>query len=854
MKKNFKVMTVLASAALLLTACSSDKLEATSQAVNNPASADNSIQFGTYMGRATAATRAGSKGVITDDVLKVAGYGFGVMAFNTGNAAWSASGATTNPNFMYNENIYWDGGDKWIYDNVKYWPNDFNNGAVDREASPNTATGSGEAGSQNKLSFFAYAPYVEIADYSAAGTDVAINTSVNTKYFAPSGAADEGIVAMTYNQKQGDPYLKYILKDATSTNAVDMLWGMRGNTSGYDLANGATEAAIGNYNTDLTKQTVKETVNFLFKHALAKIGGHDAESTTDAGDFKTGLQVILDIDKDGAISGGSKSTKTLVTVDDVLIEDWYTYNKRLDASTTEKSDLMTDGWFNIATGTWSDVAKNLGGGNGVTYTSGTTTTTSVGAMGKLNPEIAEPASSIASTDGSSWTLDGTARGGVVDDTPKDVYSADSDVPAVFMIPAPSGSGNDQSLVVTVTYTVRTFDSHLASISDVGSSTGTWTKVKQKITNRVTIPGGSLDANKYYKLLMHLGLTSVKFSATVADWAEATNSDEDGNGDIDADEKDKDINLPSNTLSVEGVYDQESSMTTVNMTGASAQTITLPYTAGPHIVAALNSSASTTPKIELDAASVTDATVTNFNGVITISFTSANNTASVVDHGTFKLTDDGGHEITVTLKQGVGIIALSATPLLVDATGAGKQTIISASINSTPLTLADADVKDVKEGATDVKASCIIAADGKVTFPDNKTAKRKTYTVTVGQGDAADEKIDIVQKSGAITAERDGSGNVSAAKGTGSAVTITVKDSQDTPETLNLTNTTDYKSSVEVKCGGTNVTGNCTIQKTTTGVKVILPANSTNATKTYNIKVTVNDATTATAVDVTQDAA
>ncbi|MBQ8065339.1 MAG: hypothetical protein IJ200_06750, partial [Prevotella sp.] len=57
MKKNFKVMTVLASAALLLTACSSDKLEATSQAVNNPASADNSIQFGTYMGR-TATTRA----------------------------------------------------------------------------------------------------------------------------------------------------------------------------------------------------------------------------------------------------------------------------------------------------------------------------------------------------------------------------------------------------------------------------------------------------------------------------------------------------------------------------------------------------------------------------------------------------------------------------------------------------------------------------------------------------------------------------------------------------------------------------------------------------------------------------
>ena len=843
MKKNFKVMTVLASAALLLTACSSDKLEATSQAVNNPASNDNSIQFGTYMGRATNVTRAGSKGIIDDDVLKVAGYGFGVIAFNTGSNTWATSGSSTKPNFMYNENIYWDGASKWIYDNVKYWPNDFNNGAVDREEAPNTATGSGTM--KYNLSFFAYAPFVQMSSYSTS-TDVTIDPSgdnIETKYFAPSETTD-GIVAMTYNEKQGNPLLKYILTDAVSTNAVDMLWGKRGNTSGYDLANGATEGTIGEYNTDLTKQTVSEQVNFLFKHALAKIAGHDAESSTGSGDFKTGLQVILDIDKDGAIVGGSKDDKTLVTINDVLIEDWYTYNHRIDGTSTEKSDLMTEGWFDIAQGKWYDVQRKLGSGNGVTYNSGTTTTTSTGVAGKLNPEIAEPTSTIA-CDGTKWTLDGTERKGVVDTEAKDVYSADSDVPAVFMIPAPEGTDNDQTLVVTVTYTVRTYDSKLASIDDVvGASAGTWTYVKQKITNAVTIPGGSLAPNKYYKLLMHLGLTSVKFTASVADWEEAGNTnDGDGDGTDDTLDKDKDIYLPSNTLSVTNVYDVESAVTTVSMTGG-AQTITLPYAAGSYIVGVLNSSASTTPTITLDDSSVgSEATVTNTNGVVTVTFTAANKTASVKDFGTFTLTDDASNTITVTLKQGVGPLSLSASSTLVEATSG--TTTITAKVDDETLTLAAADIT--------VSPTATPAANGVVNFPENKTAKRIKYTATVAQGDLTPATIDIYQKSGAITATREDSGNVSASKGAGSTVAITVKDTQDTPVTLDLTNTSDYTVAVTVTSGGNNVTGNCTIQRTTSGVKVVLPANSSASTKEYKISVKVNDAT-ASEITVTQNAA
>ena len=68
MKKQFNLMAVAASALLALTACTTDKLEASADQVNNPTSADNAVQFGTYMGksRVTRAITAAdySKGAI----------------------------------------------------------------------------------------------------------------------------------------------------------------------------------------------------------------------------------------------------------------------------------------------------------------------------------------------------------------------------------------------------------------------------------------------------------------------------------------------------------------------------------------------------------------------------------------------------------------------------------------------------------------------------------------------------------------------------------------------------------------------------------------------------------------------
>ena len=101
----------------------------------------------------------------------------------------------------------------------------------------------------------------------------------------------------------------------------------------------------------------------------------------------------------------------------------------------------------------------------------------------------------------------TAFAGVTT-TPKDLYTDASDVPSLMFIP----SNTAQTLVVRVCYIVRTYDPNLATTANDDGASGTWTKVTQTITNEVTIPANALKANTYYKLLIHLGLTSVKFSA------------------------------------------------------------------------------------------------------------------------------------------------------------------------------------------------------------------------------------------------------------------------------------------------------------------------------------------------------
>ncbi len=463
-----KVFSLIAPAILAVgfTACSqSDVLEDngfSSSATSN----DNAIQFGTYMGK-VGTTRAGIADVITTSSLETGAHktaGFGVFAYmkGTGGATdcyTTGTWNTSTPNFMYNQQVIYSGS-TWTYSPVKYWPNDFSTTDVDNktgDTEANKAQGSVAAG---KVSFFAYAPYIPVTP----------STGVPTSAYSPK---DYGITALTNNTATTEPKVTYKFKYTTdtpsydyTTNAeenVDLLWGMRPSAEEYNLANGSTSVALGadGYNIDLTKQTTGERINFLFKHALAKIGGVN------------GLKVQLDVDDN---AGGALDSKSNVSVQSIVIK-----------GVTDK--IATTGIFNIAKGVWESPTLD-------TNYEETELFNVTHATTGIDDAIFTAAGSPF-TYSSSWSEEGVTH------TPKSIFKDATGNPAEFyLIPGVAG----QELEVTITYQVRTYDTNLD---------GNYSTVNQTIKNIVTLP--ALETNKYYTLIMHLGLTSVKFEASVADW-------------------------------------------------------------------------------------------------------------------------------------------------------------------------------------------------------------------------------------------------------------------------------------------------------------------------------------------------
>lgn len=608
----------------------------------------------------TAATRAipagGSLGDITTTTLKGADYGFGVIAYHTNTVDWAGPSNAVIPNFMWNQQVTWNT-NYWTYSPVKFWPNDFAQDAAVDHAEGTGESGKAAWGSQNggKVSFFAYAPYVQF-------TTTSKEYQGKSKASTEATAATKGITGITANDATGEPEVYYILGTADVDHAVDLLWGVRGNSSGYQKADGSKDTHT-DYNTNLTKQSVTENVNFLFKHALSKVAGHTPESTP-AGALQTGLQVVLDID-DGststgeqaatAITGGTKQLNTLVTVKSIEIYDQASANTAgINNLSKATSDLVTGGWFNIANGSWT-----LGStpSVGATYSSTVGTGESSDA-GTLNANIAEPSDvTKLKYDATTyttyhWANNTTEFSGVTKD-PQDVYTSDSDVPSLILIPSTTA----QTLVVRVKYYVRTYDTNLStSAPGTTGETGQWTKVEQTITNEVTIPANSLQPNKYYKLLIHLGLTSVKFSASVVDWEEAAESKTDGTDNTDGN-NDKDIYLPSNTLYSASTVPQQETVTSVSVAAAAgtSKTYSVPATAGDITIEVTGLKNDVAPTVVRTGVATAASATTAASNKSTVTVTlPANNSTAETQTSTVtisgKKSDESDFSMAVTLVQ------------------------------------------------------------------------------------------------------------------------------------------------------------------------------------------------------------
>jgi len=279
--KKILFFTVAAATVMALTGCSQSSDLTEIDTTNNAPVGQKAISFDTYL---ATNTRAGVSGGQTTETLKT--NGFGVLGYYTAQANYPNNGTT--PNFMYNTQVTGTTTETtttWAYSPVRYWPN---------------ADG-------DKISFFAYAPYVAVTSGGIPTTDAATAT---------------GITAISSNNSNETPKVSYTLAD-DKTQSVDLLWGVKKGT-------------VSDLNKDLTRtQANISGVGFTFKHALAMCGGDGLQAKVATDDPKF------------------DPSKTKITIQEIVIQS---------------KTLATKGIFDLTTGAWS--ALNTDGTMNFDITSG----------------------------------------------------------------------------------------------------------------------------------------------------------------------------------------------------------------------------------------------------------------------------------------------------------------------------------------------------------------------------------------------------------------------------------------------------------------------------------------------------
>lgn len=223
------------AATSMLAACSSMD-ESADQPADKQQTDQQAVTFGAYVNRGT--TRSGTAGELSTTSLQTGTHataGFGVFAYYTDNAPYST---TALPNFMYNQQVTYSV-DRWTYSPVKYWPNE----------TGSTAQSTGSTGI-DRLTFFAYAPYVEVSDPN----------------FGLTAAPSSGIAALTRANESGYPYVRYYV-DTDPSKCVDLCWA----------------ETTGHINMVKPTGSTNTPISFNFKHALAALNVQidaDVDNTT----------------------------------------------------------------------------------------------------------------------------------------------------------------------------------------------------------------------------------------------------------------------------------------------------------------------------------------------------------------------------------------------------------------------------------------------------------------------------------------------------------------------------------------------------------------------------------------------
>ena len=481
--KTFKIMKKVylfaGMAAMMLASCSSnDRLDASP---NDPgqqtAVRTDAVGFDVYTSRVSG-TRYGAAGETTTAAIQKAWDqttdpsnptygGFGVFGYYTDNNDYDQ---LATPNFFYNQLVEYDQSNMyWNYDPIRYWPNEYGSSAISDDA--------------DRVSFFAYAPYVEVNPSNGKPTD------------QNNGDEENGITQISRNTANGDPIIKYV-SSFQKANAVDLCWGVNETNTWTTVVDGQQQTFtkglpwlnVQRPREAATQEAAAQRVKFNFKHALAKmkvnidafVDGYDKTNPLDA---NTRIWV-----RSIRFNGFAMKGALNLNNEDPYKPYWMNYNCM--------GDLEADG----------DIVVYDGRRDGK-EAMGNSVATNEKVIG-LNPALIQDENTV--TAAGKWVTTGTKLGVTNNTVPMFENNG-----AFYVIPV-----TDATVEVEIVYDVETIDPNLANTISDGKTHGS--SIENRISKTVNFGGvETLEAGKGYEINLHLGMNSVKFDAAVTDWDNIT---------------------------------------------------------------------------------------------------------------------------------------------------------------------------------------------------------------------------------------------------------------------------------------------------------------------------------------------
>lgn len=676
----------MAAAAAMFAACSDDAKELSApELATNPTEVaqqqDIPVLFDSFVNRAT--TRSGgvwSEGTTNthlqekwdpdNETPASRTYGgFGVFAYYTDNNDYDQ---LATPNFMYNQLVKYNSG-AWSYDPVRYWPNEYGSTAVSDDS--------------DKVTFFAYAPYVEVN--GANGKPTADNY----------GDATTGITQLSRNTASGDPIVKYI-GSFDASKAVDLVWGVNNENTWVNVSNGGQQEfeAGKPWVNVLRPNGVDQRLKFTFRHALAK------------------MQIKVNTFNDGFVPGNDVDSKTKIFIRQITFNGFAMQG----ALNLNNEDANKPYWMN-----YNGIGDLESDGDLTVYDGRRD-----GKEGMANAEASNEKSrglhaNFIQKDGlvenNAWA---TSAIGVT----KDLTNLFDNGGIFYVIPV-----EGEQVKVEIVYDVETIDPNMGYTLSDGVTKGT--TIENRISKDISFGSSSnLEAGKAYEINLHLGMNSVKFDANVVDWDDM--------------QPGSDIDLPANMVSFAA---ESSGTAEASIQGnATTYTIAVTGLVGGETVTVTPASPFSAPKVNSTSDfSGTSDNHANASGVVYVQTTveAYTDVVNKITNNAIKVQGASGKSVTIKMTQlaeKLGLVA-PATKTASTSYTYTSNTTSKWQVNPAAVTSGTEYYVKVWVNGSELtqKAS---PSEGEFSFSDGTLTLGKTTVVgdvvkiTIKTGDVAEETI------------------------------------------------------------------------------------------------------------------